>query len=103
MRKLLRRPRKGLYVAISSLLILIGIVVTTNPGQITTEIIFLLALASLVWGICEWINLEKIWKFSMPVWIVGLLITNRFGALDLFTLGVAVGLFGLIILTRGRV
>lgn len=103
MRKLLRRPRKGLYVGMVSLLFVIGLAVLTNPGQVVTEVFFLLGIATFVWGICEWINLDRVWKVSLPIWIVGLLITNRFGALDLFTLGVAVGLFGLIILSRGRV
>ena len=57
----------------------------------------------IVFAICRWIGAEKIWLVSIPLWIVAILITNRLGALDLFTLGVSVGLMGLIILARGRV
>lgn len=102
MRRLLRRPKKVLFVGLSLWVIAGIIIVLLEPGLWWVELAVGMLVISGVYVVLKWAHLDKFWLIVLPIWIGGILLANRFAALDILTLGVAIGLLGLLALARGR-
>lgn len=103
MRRLLRRPKNWLIFGSIIFALAICITIVIPPSDWWVEIVLIILFTFGVFSILRWVDLPLVWQLVLPSWLSGLLIANRFEALDLLTFAVSTGFIGLIALARGRV
>ncbi len=92
-----KKPFLALIISFSCL-ILSGIVIWFLPPSIWTEPIILVALTISLFLFCGWMTKSKKYSILITILIFGLLLLNRFAALNIITAGLLAAILGLIAL-----